>query len=54
MAELYNMLGQRVATQPLADFVTEMNISSLSTGVYDLHLLSADNNVIYSTKVVKQ
>ena len=54
VAELYNMLGQRVATQPLADFVTEMNISSLSTGVYDLHLLSADNNVIYSTKVVKQ
>lgn len=53
-AELYNMLGQRIATQPLHDYITEMNTSNLSTGIYYLHLLDANNEVVYSTKIEKQ
>jgi len=53
-AELINILGQRVATQPLTDYITGVNITNLSPGTYYLRLLSANNNVIYTTKVVKQ
>ncbi len=54
VAELYNVLGQRIATQPLTDYITEMNISNLSVGVYYVQLLDAGNKVIYNTRVVKQ
>ena len=53
-AELYNMLGQRVATQPLTAYTTDLNISNLGPGMYYVQLLGANNKVIYNTKVVKQ
>jgi hypothetical protein len=53
-AELYNMLGQLVAIQTLTAYITDLDISKLSPGMYYMRLLSADNKVIYNTKVVKQ
>lgn len=53
-AVLYNVLGQRVASQPLTDYVTELNMSNLSPGMYYVRLLGANNEVIYTTEVVKQ
>jgi hypothetical protein len=53
-AELCNMAGQRVATQPLTDYITGLDISNLSPGMYYVRLLHANNEVIYNTKVVKQ
>jgi len=53
-AKLYNMLGQLVATQTLTNYITDLDISKLSPGMYSMQMLNANNEIIYNTKVVKQ
>ncbi len=53
-AELCNILGQRVTTQPLTGYITDLNLTNLTPGTYFLRLLGANNQVVYTTQVVKQ
>jgi len=51
--EVYNIIGECVYRQPATSSNSQINITDLSNGMYQLRVLK-NNNLIYQSKVVKQ
>jgi len=51
--EVYNVIGQRVHTEPLQNNIQQLNIASLNDGVYFVRVLK-NNQTVYQSKICKQ
>lgn len=51
--ELFSIVGQRVLSQNTSGISTEVNTGILTSGIYILKIIDADNQVIGTTKVIK-
>ncbi len=52
--EIYNVLGEKMQSEAITNNQSTINISSLSKGMYFVRLIDADNNVLYTQRVIKQ
>ena len=50
---MYNELGELVLSKKLTEEISSQNVSKLSNGTYFIKIVSADNSVIYTTKINK-
>ncbi len=50
---IYNELGELVFSKKLTEEISSENISKLSNGIYFIKIISADNTIIYTTKINK-
>jgi len=52
--ELFNVVGKRIISQNIVDQTTEVNTSQLSSGMYILQIRDHNNQVLGTTKIVKE
>jgi hypothetical protein len=50
---MYNGLGELVLSKKLTEEISSQNVSKLSNGTYFIKIVSADNTIIYTTKINK-
>jgi hypothetical protein len=50
---MYNELGELVLSKKLTEEISSQNVSKLSNGTYFIKIVSADNTIIYTTKINK-
>ena len=51
--EIYNVIGQKVFEQVLQNNLEQINLSTLTEGIYQIKVLK-NNNTVYQTKIIKQ
>ena len=51
--EVYSVIGQKVVSQVMQNNLQQINLSSLTDGVYQIRILK-NNSTIYQTKIIKQ
>jgi len=51
--EIYSVIGQKVYTQQMQNNLQQINLNSLTEGVYQVRVLK-NNNQVYQTKFIKQ
>ncbi len=50
---MYNELGELVLSKKLTEEISSQNVSKLNNGTYFIKIISADNTIIYTTKINK-
>jgi len=51
--EIYSVIGQKVYTRLMQNNLQQINLTTLTDGVYQIRVLK-NNNAIYQTKIIKQ
>ncbi|HXD94375.1 MAG TPA: T9SS type A sorting domain-containing protein, partial [Bacteroidia bacterium] len=51
--EVYSVIGQKVYTQQMQNEVQQLNLTSLTDGVYQIRILK-NNNTVFQSKIIKQ
>jgi hypothetical protein len=51
--EVYSVIGQKVVSQVMQNNLQQINLSSLTDGVYQVRILK-NNNTVYQSKIIKQ
>jgi hypothetical protein len=51
--EVYSVIGQKVYTQQMQNDVQQLNLTSLTDGVYQIRILK-NNNTVFQSKIIKQ
>lgn len=53
LIEIYNVIGEKVASEKMIEQSTQLNISDLPSGLYQVRIIT-NSVVIYQSKIVKQ